>query len=62
MVNQKTVAKWKEARSGEGSADGAEGCPFDWVLGIEEEAIIVAFRKHTLLPLEGLSVIFCAGP
>ena len=33
------------------SPDGAEGSP-STVLSIEEEAIAVAFRKHTLLPLD----------
>jgi hypothetical protein len=33
------------------SAHRAEGAEVDRVLTIEEEAIIVAFRRHTLLPL-----------
>lgn len=50
-INQKTVAKWKKRTS---VADVPTG-PKDrksTVLSIEEEAIIVAFRKHTLLPLD----------
>src|ERR1700712_1379780 len=50
-INQKTVAKWKERET---VADIPTG-PRDarsTVLSIEEEAIIVAFRKHTLLPLD----------
>src|SRR6195952_4174779 len=50
-INQKTVAKWKERET---VADIPTG-PRDarsTVLSIEEEAIIVAFRRHTLLPLD----------
>lgn len=50
-INQKTVAKWKKRTS---AADLPTG-PRDTkstVLSIEEEAIIVAFRQHTLLPLD----------
>lgn len=50
-INQKTVAKWKRRTS---VADVPTG-PKDarsTVLSVEEEAIIVAFRKHTLLPLD----------
>lgn len=50
-INQKTVAKWKKRTS---SADQQTG-PRETrstVLSLEEEAVIVAFRKHTLLPLD----------
>jgi transposase InsO family protein len=50
-INQKTVAKWKKRTS---VADVPAG-PKDaksTVLSIEKEAIIVAFRRHTLLPLD----------
>ena len=50
-INQKTVAKWKRRTS---VADMPTG-PKDrssTVLTTEEEAVIVAFRKHTLLPLD----------
>ena len=50
-VNQKTVRKWK----GRGSvADLPTGPkePRSTVLSIEEEAVVVAFRRHTLLPLD----------
>jgi hypothetical protein len=50
-VNPKTVAKWK----GRGSvADHRTGPkdPRSTVLSPEEEAIVVAFRRHTLLPLD----------
>lgn len=50
-VNQKTVAKWRKR---EGVADLPTGpkVPKSTVLTVEEEAIIVAFRRHTLLPLD----------
>ena len=49
-VNQKTVAQWKKRRS---TADRKTGPtePKSTVLSVEDEAVIVAFRKHTLLPL-----------
>jgi transposase InsO family protein len=50
-VNQKTVAKWKKRSS---TADLRTGPrePHSTVLSIEEEAIVVTFRRHTLLPLD----------
>jgi hypothetical protein len=50
-INQKTVAKWKLRRS---TADLPTGpkAPKSTVLSVEEEAIAVAFRRHTLLPLD----------
>ena len=50
-VNQKTVAKWKKRTSVADLPTGPKE-PKSTVLSIEEEAIIVAFRKHTLLPLD----------
>jgi transposase InsO family protein len=50
-VNQKTVAKWRKRSS---TADLRTG-PKDarsTTLTIEEEAVVVAFRRHTLLPLD----------
>jgi hypothetical protein len=50
-VNQKTVAKWRKRNC---ICDLAT-CPKEprsTVLTVEEEAIIVAFRRHTLLPLD----------
>lgn len=47
-INQKTVAKWKKRTS---VADVPTG-PKSTVLSIEEEAIIIAFQRHTLLPLD----------
>ena len=50
-INQKTVAKWKRRTS---TADVPTGPkePHSSVLSPEDEAIIVAFRRHTLLPLD----------
>ena len=50
-INQKTVAKWKKRTSVADLPTGPKD-PKSTVLSIEEEAIIVAFRKHTLLPLD----------
>jgi transposase InsO family protein len=50
-INQKTVAKWKKRASVTDLPTGPKQ-PKSTVLSIEEEAIIVAFRRHTLLPLD----------
>ena len=50
-INQKTVAKWKKRTSVSDLPTGPKE-PKSTVLSIEEEAVIVAFRKHTLLPLD----------
>ena len=50
-INQKTVAKWKNCSSVVDLPTGPKD-PKSTVLSIEEEAIVVAFRKHTLLPLD----------
>jgi transposase-like protein len=50
-INQKTVAKWKKRSSVCDASTGPKD-PRSTILTIEEEAIIVAFRKHTLLPLD----------
>src|SRR5919108_3493233 len=50
-LNPKTVAKWKK-RSGVQDAPMGPKQPSSTVLNREEEALIVAFRKHTLLPLD----------
>ena len=50
-ISQKIVAKWKKRMS---TADHSTGPsqPKSSVLSLEDEAIIVAFRRHTLLPLD----------
>jgi len=50
-INQKTVAKWKQRTSVADIPTGPKD-PKSTVLTIEEEAIVVAFRRHTLLPLD----------
>lgn len=50
-INQKTVAKWKRRTSVADLPTGPSE-PKSTVLSAEDEAIIVAFRRHTLLPLD----------
>src|SRR5215204_4178093 len=50
-INPKTVSKWKKRGSVADRPTGPKQ-PQSTVLSIEEEAIIVAFRRHTLLPLD----------
>ena len=50
-INQKTVAKWKKRVSVADLPTGPKEAKSS-VLSIEDEAIVVAFRKHTLLPLD----------
>jgi transposase InsO family protein len=50
-INPKTVAKWKRRRSVADMPTGPKD-PKSTVLSIEEEAIVIAFRRHTLLPLD----------
>src|SRR5476651_1478823 len=50
-VDPKTVAKWRGRTSVADLLTGPKE-PKSTVLSIEEEAIIVAFRRHTLLPLD----------
>lgn len=50
-VNQKTVSKWKKRHSVNDRRTGPRE-PRSTVLSPEEEAVIVAFRRHTLLPLD----------
>src|SRR5215218_3328500 len=50
-INQKTVAKWKRRTSVADLPTGPHE-PCSTVLSAEDEAVIVAFRCHTLLPLD----------
>src|ERR1700721_2056894 len=50
-INQKTVAKWKQRETVADIPTGPREAK-STVLSIEEEAVIVAFRRHTLLPLD----------
>jgi transposase InsO family protein len=50
-INPKTVAKWKRRTSTADLPTGPKAAK-STVLSIEEEAVVVAFRRHTLLPLD----------
>lgn len=50
-INQKTIAKWRK-RSSVADLPTGPRVPKSTVLSIEDEAIVVAFRHHTLLPLD----------
>lgn len=50
-INQKIVAKWKQRETVTDRSTGPKEAK-STVLSIEEEAIIVAFRQHTLLPFD----------
>ena len=49
-VNPKTIAKWR-ARTSVSDLPTGPRAPRSTVLSVEEEAVVVAFRRHTLLPL-----------
>ena len=49
-INPKTVAKWRKRPSVMDARMGPK--PVSTVLSAEQEAIAVAFRRHTLLPLD----------
>jgi hypothetical protein len=55
-INPKTVAKWKKRGSAVDQKTGPKE-PKSTSLSVEDEAIIVVFRKHTLLPLDDLQAI-----
>jgi len=50
-LNPKTVAKWKKRTHVHDVPMGPKQ-PRSTILTLEEEALIVAFRQHTLLPLD----------
>ena len=50
-INQKTVRKWRNRPSVADLPTGPTK-PHSTVLSVEEEAIVIAFRRHTLLPLD----------
>jgi transposase InsO family protein len=50
-INPKTVAKWKKREAVTDRPTGPK-LPRSTVLSVEDEAIVVAFRRHTLLPLD----------
>ena len=50
-INVKTVAKWRKRETVEDRKTGPT-YPNSTVLSTDEEAMIVAFRRHTLLPMD----------
>jgi transposase InsO family protein len=50
-INPKTVAKWRKRCSVADLPTGPKH-PRSTVLTVQEEAVVVAFRRHTLLPLD----------
>ena len=50
-INPKTVAKWRKRQSVKDRKTGPRE-PRSTVLSEDEEAMVVAFRRHTLLPLD----------
>ena len=50
-INPKTVSKWRKRDAVEDGPMGPKN-PRSTVLSEEEEAACVAFRRHTLLPLD----------
>lgn len=50
-INPKTVAKWRKRQTVEDLKTGPQK-PRSTVLNEDEEAMVVAFRRHTLLPLD----------
>src|SRR4029077_4416355 len=50
-VNPKTIAKWKARKSVSDLRTGPKE-PRSTVLSAEEEAVVVVFRRHALLPLD----------
>ena len=50
-INQKTVAKWKR-RSAVADLPAGPKDARSTVLSVADEAVVVAFRRHTLLPLD----------
>jgi transposase-like protein len=50
-INPKTVAKWRKRATVEDLKTGPKE-PRSTVLTVEKESAVVAFRRHTLLPLD----------
>jgi hypothetical protein len=50
-INPKTVAKWRKRSTTLDRPTGPKQAR-STVLSVEDEAVVVAFRKHTLLPLD----------
>ena len=54
-INQKTVAKWRKRQTVEDLKTGTKE-PRSTILTEAEEATVVAFRRHTLLPSDGAAL------
>lgn len=50
-INPKTVAKWRKRKTTDDTRTGPRE-PRSTVVTLEEEAMVVAFRRHSLLPLD----------
>ena len=50
-INPKTVVKWRKRGSVSDQRTGIQE-PRSTVLSVEDEAVVIAFRRHTLLPLD----------
>jgi transposase len=50
-ISPSTVQKWRSRQTSTDARMGPKE-PRSSVLSLEEEAVIVAFRRHTLLPLD----------
>lgn len=50
-INPKTLAKWRERTTVEDLKTGPK-IPHSTILTEAEEAMVVVFRRHTLLPLD----------
>jgi len=57
-INPKTVDKWRKGNGVEDLKTGPKN-PRSTVLSVEEEAIIVAFRRHTLLDVQSRIFLVC---
>lgn len=58
-INPKTVAKWRKRECVHDAPMGPKEVR-STVLSLEEEAAVVAFRKHTLLPLDEIACMPCS--
>jgi hypothetical protein len=59
-INPKTVAKWKKREAVTDLPTGPKDAK-STVLSVAEEAMIVAFRRHTLLPLDDCLYALLSG-
>jgi transposase-like protein len=60
-INPKTVTKWKKRADVQDEPMGPKQARSK-VLTVEEEALIIAFRRHTLLPLDDCLYALVTSP